>query len=149
MNVVKKFNSWRHNFWDRDLEYQIYWMSIIVLLFLAGAYFAIYIGANYFGLDGLTRCTFRMLYGIPCPGCGGTRAMISLLHGDFLKAVYYHPFVVYTAIVYMVFFVSQTLRFITRQRIRGLKYKDIYIIIAVIILVVQYVLKLCIPAYNV
>lgn len=149
MNVVKRFNLWRQKFWDRDLEYQIYWMSLVIILFLAGAYGLVYIGSNYFGLNGLTQCTFKRLYGIPCPGCGGTRAVISLLHGDLIEAVYYHPFAVYTVIVYAVFFVSHTLRFITKGRISGFRYRDAYIIIAVVILVVQYVLKLFVPGYNV
>ena len=31
-------------------------------------------------------CLFKAVFGIPCPGCGMTRAYISLLHLDFLQA---------------------------------------------------------------
>ena len=40
-------------------------------------------------------CAFFTRTGLYCPGCGGTRALKSLLRGDFIKAFMYHPFVVY------------------------------------------------------
>lgn len=36
-------------------------------------------------------CPIRFIFGITCPGCGLTRAMLSVLHLDFEKALYYHP----------------------------------------------------------
>jgi hypothetical protein len=32
-------------------------------------------------------CTFHRLTGLNCPGCGGTRALHALLHGDFSTAL--------------------------------------------------------------
>jgi Protein of unknown function (DUF2752) len=32
-------------------------------------------------------CQFHRLTGLNCPGCGGTRALYALLHGDFLAAL--------------------------------------------------------------
>ncbi|HXE91743.1 MAG TPA: DUF2752 domain-containing protein [Terriglobales bacterium] len=42
---------------------------------------------------GIPLCLFRILSGLPCPGCGMTRALSSLLHGDGAAAFLYHPFV--------------------------------------------------------
>ncbi len=42
---------------------------------------------------GIRVCLFRILSGLPCPGCGLTRALSSLLHGDWAAAFSYHPFV--------------------------------------------------------
>jgi hypothetical protein len=42
---------------------------------------------------GIRVCLFRILSGLPCPGCGMTRALSSLLHGDGVAAFFYHPFV--------------------------------------------------------
>ena len=39
----------------------------------------------------LYHCPFFYVLGIRCPGCGMTRALLSLLHLDFKAAFYYHP----------------------------------------------------------
>lgn len=39
----------------------------------------------------LYDCPFRKITGIHCPGCGGTRAMLELLHGHPLRAVHDNP----------------------------------------------------------
>jgi hypothetical protein len=52
--------------------------------------------------DPLAPCLFRTLTGLDCPGCGGTRMMWYLLHGNLPEAARHHlvalllvPFVVY------------------------------------------------------
>lgn len=49
------------------------------------------------------HCPFLYFFGIPCPGCGMTRALIAAARLDFKVAFYYHPlfFVVIIAAVYM------------------------------------------------
>jgi hypothetical protein len=37
-------------------------------------------------------CPFKALTGIPCPGCGMTRAILSIIKGDFHGAIGYNPF---------------------------------------------------------
>jgi hypothetical protein len=37
-------------------------------------------------------CPFKVLTGIPCPGCGMTRAMLSMAKGDLNRAFMYNPF---------------------------------------------------------
>lgn len=37
-------------------------------------------------------CLFHALTDIPCPGCGMTRACLSLTQGEFADAWQYHPF---------------------------------------------------------
>ena len=44
-------------------------------------------------------CLFHRLTGLYCPGCGGTRAINYLLHGQIVKSIQYHPLVLYMAFV--------------------------------------------------
>ena len=50
-------------------------------------------------------CVFHDLTGLYCPGCGSTRALYQLLHGNFLTAlhdnaltVFFIPFLAYAAV---------------------------------------------------
>lgn len=38
-------------------------------------------------------CPVAGTFGIPCPGCGLTRATLALLHGDVRSALHFHPLV--------------------------------------------------------
>lgn len=38
-----------------------------------------------------TSCTFQSTIGLPCPGCGLTRALLAALHGRFQEAFSLHP----------------------------------------------------------
>jgi hypothetical protein len=40
---------------------------------------------------GIPLCMFKRVFSLPCPGCGLTRSVASVLHGDFLKSWSYHP----------------------------------------------------------
>ena len=41
------------------------------------------------------KCPIAWLTGISCPGCGITRAFVSVCRLDFAKAWYYHPMIFY------------------------------------------------------
>ncbi|WP_207662140.1 DUF2752 domain-containing protein [Clostridium sp. AM58-1XD] len=48
--------------------------------------------AAYVAVTSLTiGCPIRYVTGIPCPGCGMTRAFLSLLSGHVREAFSYHP----------------------------------------------------------
>jgi len=47
-----------------------------------------------FGAFQLFTCPFRLLTGLPCPGCGSTRAWTAFLQGDVVAAVAANPFAV-------------------------------------------------------
>ena len=53
------------------------------VLFVAGLALLVYITD--------VGCLFRHVLGVPCPGCGTTRAWLAFLSGGFGEAFWYHP----------------------------------------------------------
>ena len=44
-------------------------------------------------------CLFHLVTGFYCPGCGGTRSVRFLIHGNWRESFIYHPVVPYMALV--------------------------------------------------
>lgn len=93
-------------------------------------------------IEVMPLCAFHTLTGFYCPGCGGTRATYALLSGHPLISLYLHPFVVYVAIVGGWFMVSQTMERLSGGKLRiGMHYRNIYLWIALIIIIVNFLVK--------
>lgn len=46
---------------------------------------------------GLTwTCPSILIFGLPCPGCGGTRALAALAQFDLQQAIRFNPFIVFS-----------------------------------------------------
>lgn len=133
---------------ESETEHCLYWFSIWIILLSACVYGGTFLVAEVTGIDALKECAMKKLYGIPCPGCGGTRALLNLCRGRIGSAIYYNAFAVYVAVMYMIFFVTQTLQRITVGKVHGAKFRDIYWKLAIVILVVQYAAKFVIPGYH-
>ena len=73
---------------------------IIWLLLLAGATYLFVFEPGKTGF--FPACPFRLLTGFTCPGCGTTRALHQILHGDFAAAFVLNPVLV-LAIPFLVF----------------------------------------------
>ena len=86
-------------------------------------------------------CIWDILFGIYCPGCGGTRALMALLKGKPLTALWYHPVVVYGVVLYGIFMVSQLLSLLSKGHIKGIRFHNWYLYWAVIIIVVNCLAK--------
>lgn len=90
----------------------------------------------------LLPCAFHTFTGLYCPGCGGTRAVTFLLHGDSIRSLIYHPFVIYGGVLCLWFMVSQTIERLSAHRIAiGMKYRDIYLWAAMILVLLNFVVK--------
>lgn len=56
-------------------------------------------------------CLFHMFTGLDCPGCGMTRAVVSLYYGRFIEAFNYNPFV-YILISFIPISIPESIRYI-------------------------------------
>lgn len=90
----------------------------------------------------LLPCIFHKLTGLYCPGCGGTRAVYWLLKGNVAYSLHYHSIVLYGAVLYVCYMLSNTVQYVSRGRITiGMKYRPVYGKIAVVLLVVNTIWK--------
>lgn len=112
-----------------------------IILFLLISYLGLKkIFPDYFKIISFP-CVWRTVFNIYCPGCGGTRSLHFLLRGKLLQSIYYHPLVPYGILISCLFMISHTVSYITKGKISGMKFRVVYIYLAVIILVTQFLIK--------
>jgi hypothetical protein len=63
----------------------------IRLAFLGGAFVVAFAAAWLVRLPHVPTCLFLFVTGHPCPGCGMTRSVVSLAHGDLVESLRMHP----------------------------------------------------------
>lgn len=55
----------------------------------------------------LNLCLFKNVLGIPCPGCGMTRAFLALTDLNFRLAFSYHPLFIIPIIIFIILFLHK------------------------------------------
>ncbi|MCD2493713.1 DUF2752 domain-containing protein [Lacrimispora sp. NSJ-141] len=121
-------------------ERTLYLLGLAAILVVAAASFII----RYFHIPlggPLMACPIYSLTGFFCPGCGGTRAFRLLFQGKITASIICHPLVIYGMAVFGIFMVSHTLRIFTKGKIGGMTYRHIYIKIAVVLLILNVIVK--------
>lgn len=86
-------------------------------------------------------CVFRAITGVPCPGCGMTRAWLEALHLDFYAALAYHPLFWCVPIVFGVAVAQPNIR---SERARGCI--DIVAAVLLVVLAAVWIVRLVDPA---
>lgn len=87
-------------------------------------------------------CLLRTFTGYYCPGCGGTRAVWSLLHLQLWRSFCYHPMVPYGAALYVWFMLSHTIEKLSHHRLRiGMKWDPLWLWIALVLLLLNVLVK--------
>ena len=86
-------------------------------------------------------CALYSNMGLYCPGCGGTRAAVYLMHGRFLQCLIYHPLVLYAAVFAGSYIISHTLHIVTKGKVRGMLFRPMYLFIALGIVVANWIIK--------
>ena len=64
----------------------------------------IYHGFESFIFATMPPCRLYYFFGLMCPGCGGTRSVEALLHGDIFTSLRLNPFVIFTSLLGMAFY---------------------------------------------
>lgn len=126
---------------DKTLDVYFY----IVGWMFVGAFALFMVAACVFHwniLQVFPPCTFHDVTHYYCPGCGATRAVIAVLRGRFLLALFYHPFIPYIAVVGGWFMISQTIERLSGHRIAiGLHYRHIYLWAALGLIFANWIIK--------
>jgi len=79
------------------------------LIWLTMAAGAVYLFVFEPGKNGLfPDCPFRLLTGFNCPGCGTSRGLHRLLHGDLIGAFQFNPLVMLLLPIFLYAFVRHT-----------------------------------------
>lgn len=84
-------------------------------------------------------CPFNEILGWECPGCGGTRMAVSLLHLEFYQAFRYNPFVFITLPILGIVYTWQTIKFIFQNQTSV--WLDKFLIIYAILLITYGVIR--------
>jgi hypothetical protein len=79
--------------------------SLCFAMLVAGL---VLVGANLLHVR-VWVCVFREVTGLPCPGCGMTRAVSALCRGELQQSVAWHPFAPGIALSVLVIFLAAVL----------------------------------------
>lgn len=66
---------------------------------LVGLLGLVYSVLCYFDLFHFTVCPSKLIYNIPCPSCGTTRALMKVLHGDIVGGIMFNPNVILLVVI--------------------------------------------------
>lgn len=119
---------------DREV-YPAIWVTLAALLMA-------FLGWKYLlGQPTVSGCWFYSRWGVYCPGCGGTRALIALGKGRLLQALWYHPAVPVTALWAGAYLLSQTLWRLRGKRGRVLRYHPACPVVLLWLILANWLLK--------
>ncbi len=124
---------------DLTLEEQLYKIGLVFLV-VGGILVVLYIKVLLPILPSMP-CVFWDMIGVYCPGCGGTRAVQALFQGKLITSLWYHPLVLYTVVVFGGFMLTNTLQRFHVFRIKGWKFHEWHLYVALILTIVNWILK--------
>lgn len=85
-----------------------------------------------------TSCPIKLIFGLPCPGCGMSRACLSALSFHFIKAFKYHAFFIMIPILAFVIIFKE------RPNINKIYKSKIFWIILLILFIAYFIMRMII-----
>lgn len=125
---------------QKSLEDWLYVISLIALV-IGGVGTYVYLKLIALPNAPVFPCVMWSIFGLYCPGCGGTRAVVALLQGNVLQSLWYHPLVLYTVVLFGGFILTQTLERLRVPGIKGWKFHAWQLYGAVVILFLNMIIK--------
>ncbi len=122
-------------------EKTLYWIGIAILFVTIVLVILVKVLDIHLS-EFLPGCLLLRFTGFYCPGCGGTRAVIALFQGQFVKSFFYHPLVIYVAAVGGWYLISHTIELISKGKYSiGMRYRDIYLYLAAALILINWIVK--------
>lgn len=125
---------------DEKFQNKLLIFAWIIVLFLLMAVLCFRV-LSIDPLHMLPSCIFKERTGYPCPGCGGTRAIMAFLDGNIIQSVQYHPVVPYVIFIYTIFLLTGTLH-LRIKSMPYLKLKPIHFYILDVLILLQWIVKM-------
>ena len=124
---------------EKTLNDYVY-IAVIITVLLIIVFYVIYV---LIGKPPIFNCWIYETFGIYCPGCGCTRALINLFQGNILRSLYYNPTVLYSTIVVAIYIITNTVAKISKKEQNKyiLKYTPRLIYIGIFILIGTCIMK--------
>lgn len=123
---------------EKNLNDYVY-ISVIITVLVLIMFYIIYL---LIGKPPIFNCWIYENFGIYCPGCGCTRALINLFQGNIIKSLYYNPTVLYAVIVLIIYLVGNTIAKVLKKDSKYiLKYTPILIYVGIFILIGTCIVK--------
>ena len=120
-------------------NYCYYVINLIIIIFGISVVITNFFNIDIFHL--FPNCSLLSSVGYYCPGCGGTRAFISLLHLNIVRSIIYHPFVLYESIIISLFWITKTFEILSKKRFKSIHLRPIYFYIAIALIIIQWIFK--------
>jgi hypothetical protein len=123
----------------------------LVLTGVPALFVCAYMLAFYPLLLGTPLCAVKMFLGLDCPGCGITRSLTHLTHGNFRESIRMHPLGIFLALWLCYMFLREIIALIKGQPLPSLlssRAKDLLIIIVTSALIGHWLIKLSIMLYR-
>lgn len=123
---------------EKTLDDYIYYSLIIasvLLILLVIVYNA------FFSHIHISSCYIYDNFQVYCPGCGCTRAFISLINFDIKNSFYYNPTVLYSVIILSLYLFTQTIDRSFKHKKYIMPYSNFYLYTGTCILVLNCIIR--------
>lgn len=87
-------------------HYWLLWLPPLLLI-LVIIFYQPFLWIERFVADYILFCPLYELTGIYCLGCGGTRSLTALLHGDFLLSLHENPTTPALLLIFILFYIER------------------------------------------